>query len=71
MPDERKISDKLNELSPTKFLTPDLKKDPTVWDGQVSGGHYKDFEIQPAEFNHKNKLDWCEGNIVKYTCRHN
>lgn len=37
---------------------------------QVGGGHYKDFPIQPAEYCQKNKLDWCEANIVKYASRH-
>ena len=37
---------------------------------QVGGSHYKDFPIQPIEFIVKNKLDWFQGNIVKYTCRH-
>lgn len=37
---------------------------------QVSGSHYKDFEIQPSEFIHRNKLGWCEGNVIKYVCRH-
>ena len=36
---------------------------------QVGGGHYKDFPIQPVEFCQKNKLDYCESNIVKYACR--
>jgi|TARA_R100001530_G_scaffold126610_1_gene95493 hypothetical protein len=37
---------------------------------QVGGKHYKDMVIQPIEFIHRNKLGWCEGNIVKYICRH-
>lgn len=37
---------------------------------QVGGSHYKDFAIQPAEFAHKNKLGFLEGNVIKYTCRH-
>lgn len=39
-------------------------------DKQVGGNHYKDFAIQPVEFIQKNKLGWCEGNIVKYICRY-
>lgn len=31
---------------------------------------YRDFAIQPAEFCHRNRLGWCEANIVKYTCRY-
>ena len=37
---------------------------------QVGGQHYKEMTIQPIEFIHRNKLGWCEGNIVKYICRH-
>jgi hypothetical protein len=37
---------------------------------QVGGNHYQQFAIQPIEFIVKNKLEWCEANAVKYTCRH-
>lgn len=37
---------------------------------QVGGGHYKDFPIQPVEFCQKNRLSYCEANVVKYVCRH-
>ena len=37
---------------------------------QVGGNHYKSFVIQPAEFIHKNKLGFLEGNVIKYVCRH-
>ena len=37
---------------------------------QEGGNHYKDFVIQPVEFIQKNKLGFCEGNIIKYVCRH-
>ena len=26
--------------------------------------------IQPGEFIYKNKLNWFEGNAIKYICRH-
>lgn len=39
-------------------------------DTQVGGGHYKDMVIQPIEFIQKNKLNFCEGNVIKYICRH-
>ena len=35
------------------------------------GSHYKDCSIQPIDYIMDNKLDWCEGNIVKYITRHN
>jgi hypothetical protein len=37
---------------------------------QIDGTHYKDMPIQPIEFITKNKLDWYQGNIVKYASRH-
>lgn len=37
---------------------------------QVGGDHYKQFEIQPIEFCHRNKLGPIEANIIKYVCRH-
>jgi hypothetical protein len=40
-------------------------------DRQVGGDHYKSMRIQPTAFIEANKLGWCEGNAVKYICRHN
>ena len=37
---------------------------------QVGGNHYKDCNIQPVEYIHANKLDYFEGNVVKYITRH-
>ena len=37
---------------------------------QIGGSHYKDFAIQPAEFIHKNRIPFLEGNAIKYLCRH-
>jgi hypothetical protein len=39
-------------------------------DRQEAGNHYKDMPIQPAEFCQRNRLNWCEANVVKYVCRH-
>lgn len=39
-------------------------------DKQVAGNHYSDMAIQPAEFIIKNKISFCEGNVIKYVCRH-
>ena len=36
---------------------------------QVGGKHYVDLVIQPVEYAHKNKLGFCEGNVVKYVTR--
>ena len=37
---------------------------------QVGGTHYKSMAIQPVEFILANDLGFCEGNIIKYTCRY-
>jgi len=37
---------------------------------QIGGNHYKKFAIQPVEFIVKNRLGFCEGNVIKYVCRH-
>jgi hypothetical protein len=37
---------------------------------QVGGNHYKDFKIEPIEFIMANNIGYCEGNIIKYVCRH-
>ena len=40
-----------------------------AFDTQVGGNHYKKLKIQPTEYILANKLDFCEGNIVKYISR--
>ena len=37
---------------------------------QVGGDHYMNFTIMPIEYISKNKLDFLEGNIIKYVSRH-
>ena len=39
-------------------------------DKQVDGDHYKKMKIQPVEFVLANDIPFCEGNIIKYVCRH-
>ena len=39
-------------------------------DKQIGGSHYKDCVIQPVDYIVKNKLDFLEGNVVKYITRH-
>lgn len=36
---------------------------------QIGGTHYKDYNIQPIEFIHANKIPFCEANAIKYLCR--
>ena len=32
--------------------------------------HYARFKIEPIRFIAENGLDWFQGNVVKYVCRH-
>jgi len=41
-----------------------------VYNKQIGGSHYKDMVLQPSEFINKNKLQFAEGNAIKYICRH-
>ena len=41
-----------------------------VYCKQIGGSHYKNMVIQPSEFINKNKLQFAEGNAIKYICRH-
>ena len=38
-------------------------------DKQIGGEHYKQYKIQPIEFIVANKLDFIQGNIIKYALR--
>ena len=38
-------------------------------DEQVGGSHYKQFQIQPAEFCYKNNIPYLEATAIKYLCR--
>jgi hypothetical protein len=37
---------------------------------QEGGNHYKEMQIQPAEFIHQNDIPYLEGCVIKYICRH-
>ncbi len=36
---------------------------------QIGGNHYKKYKIQPIEFILQNKLDFCQGSVIKYVLR--
>jgi len=42
----------------------------SVYKKQIGGNHYLKMKIQPSEFINKNKLQFAEGNAIKYICRH-
>ena len=37
---------------------------------QIGGDHYSRFEVQPTEYIIRNKLDFYQGNVIKYITRH-
>jgi len=41
-----------------------------VYSKQIGGSHYRNMVVQPSEFINKNKLQFAEGNAIKYICRH-
>lgn len=43
---------------------------PRALDSQIGGSHYKDFNVQPIEFIHKNNIGFIAGNVIKYVCRY-
>lgn len=46
-----------------------MKIDP-IADRQVGGSHYQDRAIQPIDYIIANRLDFCEGSVIKYVTRH-
>ena len=52
-------------MSRLKAHRSDLK----ATDKQIGGKHYKSYSIQPIEFIVANKLDFIQGNIIKYALR--
>jgi hypothetical protein len=80
-PHERKVGVNIIENNPlkdildknlaeTKAIVEESIKEKAPLDTQVGGNHYKRFKIQPIEFCQKNKLPYCESNVIKYVCRH-
>lgn len=41
------------------------------YDAVKNPPHYSQYEIQPIEYIMRNKLGYCEGNVVKYISRYN
>lgn len=62
----------LQGISPMEVVNNyhEAKDKPDPFKNQVGGGHYKSMKIQPIEFVLANELGFCEGNIIKYTCRY-
>lgn len=43
---------------------------PKAYEVITTPHHYSRFAIEPIRFICENKLDWFQGNVVKYVCRH-
>ena len=50
-------------------VAPHVELEDSPMHTQVGGNHYKDMEIQPVEFIHKNGIGYMEGNVIKYVSR--
>jgi hydroxyacyl-ACP dehydratase HTD2-like protein with hotdog domain len=55
----------LKPLYAASFAGPPQQKD-----NITLPNHYARYKIEPINFIGENKLDWFQGNVVKYTCRH-
>jgi hypothetical protein len=42
----------------------------TTFDHQIGGDHYTKQAIQPIQYIYANKLDYFQGNVVKYVTRY-
>ena len=51
-------------------MTEMYMEEATALQKQVGGSHYADMTIQPIKFITANGLDFLQGNIIKYVCRH-
>lgn len=45
-------------------------KAPAARTEQVGGSHYTGLVIQPAEYCQRNRLPYCESNVIRYVSRH-
>jgi hypothetical protein len=53
-----------------KCVTDTAERETTALGVQVGGNHYKEMEIQPVEFCHKNGIGFIEGCVIKRMCRY-
>lgn len=65
------MKNKYKKLKKEKIIASDVKtSELESMLKQIGGNHYICFSIQPAEFINKNRLQFAEGNAIKYICRH-
>ena len=59
------MTNRLNDATPAEW---DVAAFAT--DGQIGGGHYKDYTIQPVDFITANNVPFLEGCVIKRMMRH-
>ena len=62
--------DECPRRSETLKIFPKSWADVAAVDSVVLPAHYAHFKIEPINFICENKLDFFQGNVVKYVCRH-
>lgn len=67
---ERLAAVELARVQAVAGIRADTQEAVKATERQVGGDHYKGMAIQPIEFIQRNGLGFCEGNVVKYVCRH-
>lgn len=68
--DQTYVMPKISGDDQVGYYTAGTAANENVWNTQVGGNHYAKYAIQPTEYIIKNKLDFCEGNVVKYVTRY-
>jgi len=57
------------DIAYNEYDTPEGYMDAKTSKKQVGGTHYQ-LPIQPIEYITKNKLNYCQGNVIKYVTRY-
>lgn len=68
---EKEMTSPVEYVRKYEFDKPGRKPVGAPYDAVENPEHYAQHAIQPIEFIMANKLGYCEGNVVKYVCRHN
>ena len=61
------------QINNNKSMTHPEDFKPVIYESleeQIDGDHYRSMRIQPAIFINENRLEFAEGNAIKYICRH-
>lgn len=50
-------------------MNSEIKAKTSPLDTQIGGVHYAGLAIQPVQYIHANKIEFCEGSVIKYVTR--